>query len=204
VSGENKIAAVVLAAGASRRLGRPKQEIVLGGETLVQRAVRVAMEAGLSPVIVVVNPECRFAGPLRERGCMMVVNDQAAEGMASSIRSGAGVAQQVASAGAVVMTCDQVALRAEHLRALCAEPGSVAGSGYGGKVGIPAYFPAASFAGLMELRGDVGARELLRGAHVVLDEWLALDVDSEEDLAKAQVLLDHGARMMEAAKNLQN
>jgi CTP:molybdopterin cytidylyltransferase MocA len=184
VSGEKKIAAVVLAAGASRRLGRPKQEIVLGGETLVQRAVRVAMEAGLSPVIVVVNLECRFAGPLRERGCVMAVNDQAAEGMASSIRSGAGVAQRVGSAGAVVMTCDQVALRAEHLRVLCAEPERVTASAYAGRKGVPAYFPAASFAELMKLQGDAGARELLRGAEAVVDELLALDVDTEEDMAR--------------------
>jgi CTP:molybdopterin cytidylyltransferase MocA len=53
------------------------------------------------------------------------------------------------------------------------------------KVGIPAYFPAASFADLVELRGDVGAREMLRGARVVVEEALALDIDSEDDLKRA-------------------
>jgi CTP:molybdopterin cytidylyltransferase MocA len=191
---ETRTAGVVLAAGASRRLGRPKQETVLGGETLVERAVRVAMEAGLSPVIVVVNAECSFAERLRERGCVMVINDQAAEGMASSIRSGAGVAQQAGSAGAVVMTCDQVALRAEHLRALCADPQRVTASAYAGRRGVPAYFPAASFEELMKLAGDAGARELLRGAEAVVDESLALDVDTEADVARAEKWLADASR----------
>ena len=52
-----KIAGVVLAAGASTRLGRPKQSIVIDGETLVERTVRVVKEAGLYPVIVVVADE---------------------------------------------------------------------------------------------------------------------------------------------------
>ena len=54
------------------------------------------------------------------------------------------------------------------------------------KVGIPAYFPAASFAELLKLRGDVGARDLLRGAAAVVDESLALDVDTQADAAKAE------------------
>ena len=46
-----KVAGIVLAAGSSRRLGEPKQLVFLGGETLLERAVRVAREAGLQPVI---------------------------------------------------------------------------------------------------------------------------------------------------------
>ena len=57
------VAAVVLAAGFSRRLGRPKQTLTLEGESLVSRAARVARDAGLSPVIVVVNPEATFRKP---------------------------------------------------------------------------------------------------------------------------------------------
>jgi len=181
-----KTAAVVLAAGASRRLGRPKQTIVLSGETLLERAVRVAMEAELSPVIVVVHPEGDFGHSLQQRGCLIVVNEDAQEGMATSIRRGVNAAKMLRAAGAVLMTCDQPGVRPAHLQALCAQPGTVTGSGYAGKVGVPAYFPAASFAALMELSGDAGARELLRGARAVHDEALALDVDTEEDVAKAE------------------
>ncbi len=177
------VAAVVLAAGASRRLGRPKQTVVLGGETLVERAVRVAFEAGLSPVIVVVRDE--MIAELGKSGCVVVLNEQADEGMASSIRCGVSRAIDLRVDGVVVMACDQVALRAEHLRALVEDGGRVMGSGYAGRVGIPAYFPAASFGDLLALRGDVGARGLLQGAAVVVDERLELDVDTEADLERA-------------------
>src|SRR5690242_640035 len=52
-------AAVILAAGASTRLGQPKQLIQLGGETLLERAVRVADEAGCWPTVVVLGADAR-------------------------------------------------------------------------------------------------------------------------------------------------
>ncbi len=180
------IGAVVLAAGASRRLGRAKQMVEIGGETLLERAVRVAVKAGLEPVIVVVR-DADVA--LELRGCEVVVNALADEGMASSIRVGVARAGELGVAGLVVMACDQVALRAEHVRELCGEVDRVTGSGYAGKVGIPAYFPAEKFPELMELRGDVGARELLRGAVAVVDEALALDVDTEADVERVRTML---------------
>ncbi len=186
MSGDRKIAAVVLAAGASRRLGRPKQEVVLGGRTLVERAVRTATQAGLSPVLVVVRAGGGLGPSLRRLGAVAVVNDRAEEGMAASVRLGVHTAQELNADGAVVLTCDQVALRAEHLLALCAEPGRVTASEYAGRKGVPAYFPAAHFAELLMLEGDTGARELLRAAATVVDESLALDVDTEEDVAKAE------------------
>jgi CTP:molybdopterin cytidylyltransferase MocA len=114
--------------------------------------------------------------------------------MAASIRSGVLMARQAGIGGAVVMTCDQVALRAEHLRALYAEPERVTASAYAGRRGVPAYFPASCFAELMKLKGDAGARELLRGAAAVLDESLTLDVDTEEDVAKAEKWLADASR----------
>jgi molybdenum cofactor cytidylyltransferase len=177
---------VVLAAGASRRLGRAKQSVEIGGETLLERAVRVAVEAGLSPVIVVVRDEEAWKSL---HGCEVVENALAEEGMASSIRVGVARAEELGVEGLVVMACDQVALRAEHLRALCEAVDRVTGSGYAGKVGIPAYFPAKKFPELMELRGDVGARELLLGAAVVVDEALGLDVDTEADVERARRML---------------
>ena len=177
---------MVLAAGASRRLGRAKQWVEIGGETLLERAVRVAVEAQLEPVIVVVRTADVARGL---RGCELVVNALAEEGMAASIRVGVARARELGVAGVVVIACDQVALQAEHLRALCGEVDRVTGSGYAGKVGIPAYFPAGKFLELMELRGDVGARELLLGAAVVVDEALGLDVDTEADVERAQRML---------------
>jgi molybdenum cofactor cytidylyltransferase len=183
-----KIAAVVLAAGASKRLGRPKQSIVLGGETLVERAVRIANEAGLHPVIAVVRPEGDFGHALQQIGALVVLNDKAAEGIAASIRYGVNMATILRCDGVVLMTCDQIAVTPEHLSELCAQPAVITGSGYVGKVGIPAYFPATRFAELMKLQGDMGARGLLRGARSVPTEALAFDIDTEADFDQARAL----------------
>ncbi len=181
------VAAVVLAAGASRRLGRPKQKVVLGTETLLQRAVRVAQQAGLGPVLVIVRDGCSLDESLS--GCQTVVNPRAEEGIASSIRCGVEQARAQGVEGAVLMSCDQIALRPEHLRRLCAQADRVTGSGYDGKIGIPAYFPALSFEALLRLRGDRGARYLLSDAAFVTEEALRIDVDTEADLDHARAWL---------------
>jgi CTP:molybdopterin cytidylyltransferase MocA len=190
VSGAAGTAAVILAAGASRRLGTPKQDLLLGGETLGERALRTAQQAALSPVIVVLRPQGDYGHSLQHRGALIVLNDRADEGMASSIRQGVNLAGMLKAGGVVLMTCDQVLLRPQHLRELCAQPDRITGSAYADRVGIPAYFPVASFADLLALQGDTGARDLLRGAASIEDEDLALDIDTEVDLDRARSLLE--------------
>ena len=174
-------AAVILAAGFSRRLGRPKQTLMLAGETLVERAARIAIEAGLSPVFVVVNRDAEFCDALERRGCFVVMNELAAEGMASSIRRGVKAAETFLASGLVLMTCDQVELDAPHLQRLVENPAQITASSYAGRKGIPAYFPASAFAALLLLQGDTGARDLLRPAPAILNESLAVDIDTEAD-----------------------
>jgi len=179
------IAGIILAAGASTRLGRPKQDVVLNGETLLARAIRVAIEAALHPILVVVRPTSIPIDAPHQTGLIVIQNDQAAEGMASSLRLGIQIAQQQNATGAVVMTCDQVLLTPQHLEALCKDVEVVTGSHYAGRIGVPAYFPAAVFADLLKLQGDAGARDLLRNAAALDNEDLALDIDTEQDLQRA-------------------
>lgn len=182
------VAAVILAAGESARLGRPKQDVVLGAETLLERAVRVATEAGFTPVIAVVR-EQRFIDQLRPTNAIVLLNRQAHEGMASSIRCGVQCAREMAADGVVLMTCDQPGVRSEHLRALAVGP-TITGSEYAGRVGVPAYFPAENFDALLALEGDIGARELLRGARSIPQRELSIDIDTEEDFRAAQILFE--------------
>jgi len=184
------VAAIVLAAGASQRLGRSKQNIVLNGETLLHRALRVAREASLSPIIVVIRSGSEY-GDIRDADHVIVaMNHDADEGLASSIRCGIQVASSCGVSGAVLVTCDQPALRANHLRALVDDESRVTGSSYAGSIGIPAYFPARSFPLLLQLRGDTGARKLLVDAHAVTAEDLRLDIDTEQDLTVARALFE--------------
>jgi molybdenum cofactor cytidylyltransferase len=184
------VAAVVLAAGASTRLGAPKQLARLGEEMLLERAVRVAREAGCSPVVVVLGAEfAQVLGNSLLGDAVPVINDQWTEGMASSIRLGVRMLEVVAreAAGVVLMTCDMPAVTAAHLRALMAS-GERTASRYAGRSGVPAYFPASNFEALMALQGDAGARELLRSARGVDLAGGELDVDTAEDLTRAREL----------------
>jgi molybdenum cofactor cytidylyltransferase len=188
-----KVAGIVLAAGSSRRLGEPKQLVFLGGETLLERAARVAREAGLDPVYIVFGVAVSGGhgvdfGVGKMGSCTPLLNEGAAEGMASSIRVGVEAAAEAGVDGVVVMACDQPAVTAGHLWELMAGGGEVVASEYAGRRGVPAYFPASAFAALMELRGDVGARELLRGARGVELPGGELDVDTPEELARAREL----------------
>ena len=179
-----KTAAVVLAAGASIRLGELKQLVRLGEETLLERAVRVAREAGCSPVVVVLGAEyVQVLGNSLLDDAVPVINDHWEEGMASSLRLGVRTLGFVAkqAEGVVVMTCDQPAVTASHLCTLM-DGGEATASHYAGRNGVPAYFPAALFGKLMKLHGDKGARELLRTARSVELPGGELDIDTTEDL----------------------
>lgn len=182
-------AGVVLAAGFSRRLGRPKQELVLGGMTLLQRAVQTAHAAGLVPIQVVLNPAAKPSIALASQVCNVVFNFDAEEGLASSIRVGVESLLPLGeTSGAVLMSCDQIFLTSTHLRSLYTQPEIMTASSYGGKHGIPAHFPRRYFQELLQLRGDVGARTLLSSARFMQAEELLLDVDTEPDFERAKEL----------------
>lgn len=188
--------AIVLAAGASRRLGEPKQLLTLGGETLVARAIRLAFEAGVTPVFVVIGAHAdqvrASLGPLH---VIPVPNDRWSQGIASSIHAGLRAlnADQPDSAGTLILACDQPRLSAAHLSALIdcfnAQPHpSIAASAYSGVLGIPAIFPRIVFPGLFALQGDKGARALLLQPPcplVAVDfEGGEIDIDRPEDRAQ--------------------
>lgn len=183
-------AAIVLAAGASKRLGRSKQLLTIDGEPLVRRAVRAALATDPADCIVVLGDdsaeiERELAGvPVR-----IVLNDDAGSGMASSLRAGIA-ALDATIAGALIVLTDQPALTADHLRALCAawrdQPAHAVASAYAGVLGVPALLPRAWFAEIAALAGDVGARNLLRRRRdrvIAIDSpALARDLDTPEDV----------------------
>jgi molybdenum cofactor cytidylyltransferase len=183
-------AAVVLAAGASTRLGEPKQLVKVARETLLERAVRTAREAGCSPVVVVLGAGYVEILAYSQLGDIVpVINAEWKEGISSSIRLGVKALGIVAkgTGGVVLMTCDQPAVSAAHLRELMRR-GEVTASEYAGRRGVPAYFPATMFAELTALRGDTGARDLLREAAAVPLPNGELDVDTAVDVDEAERL----------------
>jgi molybdenum cofactor cytidylyltransferase len=80
------------------------------------------------------------------------------------------------------MTCDMPAVTAGHLRKLVAFE-QIAASSHGGRNGVPAHFPSDRFPELLDLRGDVGARQLLQSAHKVELPSGGLDIDTPAEIA---------------------
>ena len=179
------VAAIVLAAGASRRLGELKQLVRLQDETLVERAVRVCREAGCNPVVVVLGASAdRVRETCSFKDALVIVNEGWSEGMGGSVRVGVNALGPGVN-GCVITTCDMPAVSPEHLRKLITAD-EVTASFYAGRHGVPAYFPQAMFRRLMELQGDTGAREMLKNASAVELAGGEMDVDTVEDLANAR------------------
>ncbi len=192
--GVRKAPAIVLAAGASRRLGQPKQLLRQAGETLIDRAIRVSLEAGAEPVFAVLGAHAEAIVQEAElRNAVQVVNGEWQQGIAGSIHAGlrALEQQQPDCSAVLLMVCDQPRLSAAHLRALLAahakqtQPAIVA-SAYAGIAGIPAIFPKSQFQELLALTGDTGARNLLKSPScplvLVAFEGGEADIDTPEDL----------------------
>jgi CTP:molybdopterin cytidylyltransferase MocA len=181
-----RLAAVVLAAGGSARLGRPKQLLEIGGETLVRRAARLALEAGFDPVLVVLGAQAREIAQALEGLALTILENRGwEEGLASSIRAGVAALPQSVE-GAAFLLCDQPALELGVLRDLRrtfeADPSRPAGCAYAASVGIPALFPRSYFQALAELGGDKGAKGLLREASLVAFPAGQTDLDTPEDV----------------------
>jgi molybdenum cofactor cytidylyltransferase len=185
---------LVLAAGASRRMGQPKQVLKLNGQPLIQRAVESALASPGWPIAVVLGAHAETIRPLLAKYPVLIAENPAwAEGMASSIRAGLGLLQQFSRSleGAVVALCDQPAFSATtiqtlvdaHLRTGC----SIVAARYKERNGAPAFFHRRHFAELMALTGESGARELLNlaGPHVTEVDMpdLAIDLDTPADFA---------------------
>jgi molybdenum cofactor cytidylyltransferase len=184
------VAAIVLAAGESLRFGSPKQLIRLGHETLLERAVRVAAEAALYPIYGIISPDLARE-PTPDR-MIPIVNRDAMEGMASSIRCGVRALQDADASlsGAIILACDQPSITAEHLKQLARGGQDVLASAYAEKKGIPVYFPVGVFGELLTLRGDTGAREFLKSAEALELPGGELDIDTIEDLERARELYE--------------
>ena len=183
------VAGVILAAGASRRLGEPKQLVRLGAETLLERAVRVAVDAGCGPVIVVLGAaSAAILANSMLAPAQIVLNPSWEEGMASSVRAGLG-ALPPGTRAALLLTCDQPAVTAEHLRCLATEaPQEPVASAYAGRHGVPAYFPSSAFKELLQLTGDQGARRLLAAGRALDLPLGEVDVDTPESLRDARAM----------------
>jgi molybdenum cofactor cytidylyltransferase len=185
-------AAVVLAAGRSRRFGSPKPLLIVDGEPLVRRAVHAALATGPSRALVIVDVHATAIRTALEDLAGIEFVECGDDRMAGSLRTGLLALDDRIDAALVVLT-DQPGLTAAHLQRLVeawrTRPTNAAASTYAGTRGVPAILPRSWFARLLGAdAGDEGARALLRAAatdiHDVEAPDLAFDIDTPQDFQR--------------------
>ncbi|HEY4184823.1 MAG TPA: nucleotidyltransferase family protein [Polyangia bacterium] len=185
------VALVVLAAGGSSRLGRPKQLVPFRGQPLLRGIAETARRSTASRVAVVLGARALEILPcLSDTDVTALLNSQWQVGVATSLRRGLFWAMAHDASALLVVSGDQPYLDTLHLDSLIAahrSSGQPAASVYSGVRGVPAIFPRTLFPDLLELRGDRGAGALLRGSREVVEiSWPAgaFDLDEPADLAR--------------------
>ena len=188
-----KVAAILLAAGASRRMGgRDKSMEPVDGEPLIRRMVRAALDSAAARVVVVLRAEDPRGAALDGLNPTRVVNPRAEEGMGTSIAEGVRALGPEIDA-ALILPTDMPEIGAEEIDRLIAGFDPKAGreivraTAADGRPGHPVVFGRRFFEPLAGLDGDRGAREILRDhpgfvAEIALPGEAALtDLDTERD-----------------------
>jgi molybdenum cofactor cytidylyltransferase len=190
MSNQETIAAVILAAGASTRMGTPKQLLLYQGKSLLRRITETAIAADCSPVVVVLGANCdRLCGEVNDLPVQVVENQDWQTGMGASIRS--GIHELINTDGgveaAILLLCDQPLVSGQTIHQLQtlyrSTRSPIVASGYQGIIGVPALFQAALFSELTQLTQE-GARTVMQryiDSVVVLDfPQGAIDIDTPD------------------------
>jgi molybdenum cofactor cytidylyltransferase len=187
----NRVAALILAAGASLRMGRPKQLLDWEGQPLVRAAAEVALAARLDPLLVVVGgAQAQVEEALAGLPLQIIANPDYAAGQSTSLRAGIAALGQDADA-VVVLLGDQPFVTAAIVEQLVAEwqasAALIVAPTYAGQRGNPVLFAHAVFPELLAIQGDQGARAVLAAnrarIHLVAfdDPRPLADIDTPED-----------------------
>ena len=188
------LAAVVLAAGESTRMGTPKQLLELGGRPMLQHVVDAAVGAGLAPVIVVLGHEAGRVEAALElaRSARAVVNPEYRSGQASSLRAGLDSLGDEVDA-AVILLGDQPDVTPEIIARVVeswrASGLPIARACSGGAPGHPVVVDRSEWPAWRRLTGDEGARRLIarhpeRAVDVDLAHERPSDIDTPADFAR--------------------
>jgi molybdenum cofactor cytidylyltransferase len=185
------VAGIVLGAGSSRRLGRPKQTLPFGDTTLLGRVVRDVEASSLDRVIVVVGgaeDEARAGLGTASRRAEVVSNSAYASGCASSLLAGLDTAGDCDAV--MLLLGDMPGVDAAVIEAVRADWEAnrpwAAVTDYRGQAGHPFVFSADAFATLRGLHGDKAVWKILDGQpdrvrRIAVDRPLPVDVDTWDD-----------------------
>lgn len=195
LGGAPRVSAVVLAAGASARMGEPKLALMVDGVPMLRRVAQAALASRCGEVVVVLGTYAdRYRPLLDDLDVRVAINPDPAEGMGSSIRRGVEATSPDVD-GVVILLGDQPFVSAAIIDRLLdtarADDRRIVASAYRGTVGPPVYFHRVFFLELLTLEGDRGARAVIEahpteGCALSLDETTATDIDTPVDLSAIQ------------------
>lgn len=187
---KTRVGVIILAAGESSRLGKPKQLVAFRGRTLIRVVIESALKSVCRPVAVVLGADADRIRPEISREARVVENPDWKEGMASSIRRGVESVEAEVDA-IILMLCDQPLIDAEILNRFAekADAGLVAAE-YDGTIGVPALFGREFFGELQTLSGKGGAKQILmanekRVTRIACQE-ASVDIDTATDVQRLQ------------------
>jgi molybdenum cofactor cytidylyltransferase len=186
------VSAVVLAAGGARRLGRLKQLLPWGGQTMIEHVVDVVLASAVDETVVVLGCQAEAVQQaLAGRPVRCVVNAAWEEGLATSLRAGLAAVSPQAEAALFVLG-DQPRLTSHTINRLLAHYRttrcSIVVPVCGGRRGNPVLFARSLFPELLALQGDVGGRVLLERQRADIAE---VDVGSDEIFMDVDTLQDY-------------
>lgn len=188
----NSCGIVIMAAGASTRLGKPKQLLQYRGKTLLDHAVNEAINAKADAVVLILGKNADiFQKEIDKEKVRVVINKDWEEGMASSVRLGLNtlLKSKPYMDAVIFMVCDQPHISSSVLNELIITQQKttkqIVTCNYGGSIGPPALFHKKYFKELAKLNGDVGARNIIQqNMHDVATIQFPegkIDIDTKED-----------------------
>jgi molybdenum cofactor cytidylyltransferase len=195
----SRVAAIILAAGKSTRMGEPKQLLRLGERTVLERTLENVRGARVDEIVLVLGSSAatiqRQLPSSTFEGLKIVVNEAWGQGMASSLREGLAALSAQMDAALIVLA-DQPFIRPETLDQIVAghrlSNAQIVIPMHKGFRGNPVLLDRAVFADVMALDGDVGCRAIF-GGHLegivkveVGDVGILLDIDNKEDYERLQ------------------
>jgi len=206
MSTQSHIAAIILAAGESSRLGQPKQLIQFQSKTLVRRVVDAASEAGCQPILVVLGSETEtelvqgISSEFKNTGATIIGNPNWKGGIGTSIRTGVQHLIEIAPGveATVLLACDQPFVDRAVIEGLITlhhetrKP--IVAARYAGTLGVPALFDRSRLQDLLGLDDSAGAKSIILSNRDQVAEFPfpegEIDIDTAEDRERFCVTSD--------------
>jgi molybdenum cofactor cytidylyltransferase len=187
-----EVGIILLAAGSSSRMGRPKQLLPIEGEPLLVRSVKAAVGSKAHELVVVLGSNYKSHGEVIAGFSIEIIENQEwQKGMGNSLKKGLRhlINKNDSLNAVIVLVCDQPHLSSDIINKLIEEfeqtKSKIVASIYAGIIGVPALFDSSMFEKILHLDDEQGAKKLIQQqlANVKAVEFPKgiIDLDFPED-----------------------